>query len=146
MGRCRVRIHAACLAIADILRADGVAGSLRRSPRPDGAQRLNFLVAKGICLQRNGRLHRHKRKHLQQVVLDHVSHHAELVIVAGAFSNIHRLRHGYLHVVHIIAVPDGFKDGVREAQDQQILNGLFAEVVIDAIDLILAENACGSWY
>src|SRR3954467_2092951 len=38
-------------------------------------------------------------------------------------------------------VPHRLEDAIAEAEDQHILDGFFAEVVIDAIDLALAQHA-----
>ena len=43
-------------------------------------------------------------------------------------------------MVDIAAVPDRLKDQVAEAEDQDVAHRLLAEVVVDAIDLRLAEH------
>ena len=60
-----------------------------------------------------------------------------LVVVAGAVSDAHVLRHGDLHMVDVVAVPERLEDRVGEARHQDVLHGLLAEVVIDAVDLAL---------
>src|ERR1700688_30385 len=45
-----------------------------------------------------------------------------------------------LHVVDVIAIPEGLDDVVGEAEDQNVLYGLFAEIMIDAVDLIFVED------
>ena len=64
-----------------------------------------------------------------------------LVVVAAAPLDADRLGHRDLHVVDVTAVPDRLEDAVGEAEDQQVLDGLLPEVVIDAVDLLLAEQA-----
>ena len=44
-----------------------------------------------------------------------------------------------LHVIDVIAIPQWFEDRVGKARDQNILHGLFAEIMVDAIDLILVQ-------
>jgi hypothetical protein len=51
-----------------------------------------------------------------------------------------RLCHGDLNVVDVSTVPDWLKDQVAEAEDQDVANGLFSEIVVDAVDLTLAED------
>src|ERR1035437_4216223 len=51
-----------------------------------------------------------------------------------------RLCHGDRHAVHIVAVPDGLKEAVGEAKDQQVLDRLLAEVMIDAEDALFGES------
>ena len=45
-----------------------------------------------------------------------------------------------LHVVDVLATPERLEDGVGEAEDQQVLHRLLAEVVVDAEDLRLVEG------
>ncbi len=48
---------------------------------------------------------------------------------------------GDLHVVDVVAVPERLEDRVAEAQRDQVLDRLLAEVVVDAEDLPLGEHA-----
>ena len=43
--------------------------------------------------------------------------------------------HGNLNILDGVAFPERFKNRVREAERQEILHRLFAEVMIDAVDL-----------
>jgi hypothetical protein len=43
-------------------------------------------------------------------------------------------------VVHVSAVPQRLEDAVGEAQHHQVLHGLLAQVVVDAVDLVLRER------
>ena len=74
------------------------------------------------------------------MVLQHVTDHAGLVVVAAAVAHRHFLRYGDLNVVHVVPVPEGLEDGVGETQDQQILYGLLAQVVVDTEKLLLLEH------
>ena len=73
------------------------------------------------------------------MVLEDVANRARLLVVAGARADAERLGDGDLHVVDELAVPDGLEDAVRESQRQHVLHGLFAQVVVDAKDLVLVE-------
>ena len=44
------------------------------------------------------------------------------------------------HVVDVEPVPDGLEDPVGEAKDHQVLDGLLAQIVVDPVDLLLAED------
>ena len=44
-------------------------------------------------------------------------------------------------MVDVVAVPNRLEDGVGEPQHQDVLHGLLAQVMIDAIDLVFVENA-----
>ena len=74
------------------------------------------------------------------MVLHHVAQRARRLVVAAAAFDADRLGHRDLHVVDVAAVPDRLEDAVGEAEDHQVLDGLLAQVVIDAVDLRLAEG------
>ena len=74
------------------------------------------------------------------MVLDHVAHYPGAIIIASACANAFGLRHGDLHVINIVAVPDGFKARIGKAEDQHILDRLFAQVMIDTVELLFAHN------
>ncbi len=77
---------------------------------------------------------------MQNVALDHVAEGAGGFVKAAATFDAKRFSGGDLHVVHVIAVPKWFENAVAEAEDQEILYRVFAEIVVDAIDLMLFEN------
>ena len=81
-----------------------------------------------------------QREQLQNVIWDHVPQTARLIVITAAPLYSQRLAHRDLHVIDITPVPDRLEDPVREAEHQNVLNRLFAEVVIDAVDLALLEN------
>src|SRR5215203_7404356 len=69
----------------------------------------------------------------------HVAQCASLFVVSRATANTSGLRRCNLDVVDVVAVPDRFKHRVAEAKDEDVLDCVFAEVVIDAINLALFE-------
>ena len=76
------------------------------------------------------------------MVLEHVAQGAGLVVVVGPVLDAERLGDGDLNVVDVIAVPDRLEDRVGEAEDHDVLDGLFAQVVVDAVDLGLLGTTC----
>ena len=86
------------------------------------------------------RLHRDQRDELQHVVLHHVAQRAGFVVVARAAFEADGFRDGDLHVVDGRCVPQRLEQRVREAQRQQVLHRLFAEVVVDAEDAVFVEH------
>ena len=66
-----------------------------------------------------------------------------LLVVAAAPLDAQRLGDGDLHVVDVAAVPDRLEDAVGEAEHHDVLHRLLAEVVVDAVDLLLAEDLAG---
>ena len=109
----------------------------------NGTQRLqhfHFLVAQRAGIKRIRRLHRREGQQLQQVILQHVAAHAGGVVIARARFHAHRLGHRDLHVIDVVAIPDRLEDGVGKAEDDQVLHGFFAQIVIDAIDLFFGKD------
>ena len=74
------------------------------------------------------------------MVLEEVAAGAGLLVERAAALDADRLGHRDLHVVDVAAVPDGLEDAVAEPEDQQVADRLLAEVVVDAVDLLLAED------
>ena len=106
----------------------------------DRAEDLDLLVAQRVGVEGRGRLHRHQAEQLQQVVLEEVARRAGLLVERAAALDPDRLGHRDLHVVDVAPVPDGLEDPVREPEDQEVPDGLLAQVVVDAVDLPLPED------
>ena len=97
-----------------------------------GPQQLGLLVAHRVGVERRGRLHRHQRKHLEQVVLDDVADDSGLLVEPGPVLDADRLGDGDLHVVDVAVVPDRLEDRVGEPEREDVLDRLLAQVVVDA--------------
>lgn len=54
------------------------------------------------------------------------------------------LREDDLHVPHKLAVPQRLEHKVGEAQHRQVLNQLLAQIVVDAVDLVLWTKKAGT--
>ena len=74
------------------------------------------------------------------MVLEDVAHRAGLLVERAAVLDADRLGDRDLHVVDIPAVPERLEDAVPEPEDHQVPDGLLPEVVVDAVDLRLAED------
>jgi hypothetical protein len=75
------------------------------------------------------------------VILDDVAGRADAVVVAGATADTDVLGHGDLDVVDVVAVPDGLEELVGEADGQEVLDGLLAQVVVDPEDRVRREHS-----
>ena len=106
----------------------------------DGAEHLHLLVAEGLRIKRGGWLHCNECEELEEVVLQDVTERPRLFVECATPLNADRLSHSDLDVVNVSAVPDWLKDQVAEAEDQDVANGLFPEIVVDAVDLTFAED------
>jgi len=124
-----------------VLAPDGGFIDLLAFGKTERGQDFRFFIPDGIRIERTGRLHRYERKQLKKMVLKHVPQGAGLFIVPRAVFNAHGFGGGNLHMINVFPVPDRLIDGVSEAEHQNILNGLFPQIVVDAVDLIFAEDA-----
>ena len=64
-----------------------------------------------------------------------------LVVIRPAPLDADLLAHRDLDVVHVLLVPDRLEDAVGETEDEDVLHGLLAEVMVNAEDLPLGEGA-----
>ncbi len=69
----------------------------------------------------------------------HIAQRACGIKVSPAQFHADRLRVRDLHMVDVTAIPDGLEDGVIEAEHHDVLHRLFAQVVIDAINLVFRQ-------
>ena len=73
------------------------------------------------------------------MVLDHIPKRTGLLVVRAAPFHADRFRRRDLHVVDIGAVPERLENPVAETERHDVLDGLFAEIVVDPVDLTLVE-------
>lgn len=109
----------------------------------DGAYRLEdlqFFQSHRLGVESGWGLHGNDTQHLQQVVLDHVAQGAGTVIISGSVFDADGFGRGDLHMVDVAPIPQRLKHGVGETEDEDVLHRLFAQVVIDAEDLVLREH------
>ena len=74
------------------------------------------------------------------MVLQDVAGGAGLLVEAGATADADVLGHRDLHGVDVVTVPDRLEQRVGEAQRQQVLDRLLAQVVVDAEDVPGGED------
>src|SRR5699024_11185444 len=147
LGR-RVRGDAVLLEIAGHFVAALPAGGVLS---PDGAlgevvgdrhrgEDLLLLAAQRVGVEAHRVLHCREGEELEEVVLDDVPCRADAVVVPGPSSDADVLGHGDLDVVDVVAVPHRLEHLVREAQREDVLDGLLAEVVVDPEDRVRRED------
>ena len=74
------------------------------------------------------------------MVLDYIADGTGLFIVGAAALESQVFRYGNLYMVNVATVPDGFKNAICQAKNKDVLDGFFAEIVVDAVDLFLAKD------
>ena len=75
------------------------------------------------------------------MVLQHIARGAAAVVITTAGADAEFFGDRDLDVVDVASIPERLEDRVGETQDEEILDGLLAEVVVDTEDLRLAEIA-----
>ncbi len=120
--------------------ADGLRLHVTIQNRAQSPQHFQLLVANGIRIAARRWLHRKNADKLQKMALDHVAQGAGLVVELTTTFNAQLLGHGDLHVPYASTSPKWLKQGISETQRDQVLDRLLAQVVVDAIDLVLAED------
>src|SRR5215469_17470588 len=101
---------------------------------------FGFLPADGISVERCGGFYRDHGEELEEMIWNHIPQSAGSFVKAAALLDPHGLGRGNLDMIDVITVPHRFEDPVREAQHHDVLNGFFAEEMIDSINLILGKN------
>ncbi|MNM47696.1 hypothetical protein D3C81_586680 [compost metagenome] len=124
----------------DVLAAHHLSGQAFRADRRQGLEHFDLLVADAVGGQVGRRVHGDQAEQLQQVILDHVPQLAGLVEVTPAAFDTDLLGHGDFHVGDVILVPLGFEQAVGETQGDQVLDGLFTQIVVDAVGAVLREE------
>jgi hypothetical protein len=115
--------------------------AIARNEGAHGVKNLNLLVANRIRCKGARRLHCGEREQLQQVVLEHVPQHARFLVILAASFHSDGFRGRDLNVRDVVPVPQWLEDRVRKAEDEDVLDAFFAEIVIDAINLVLSNSS-----
>ena len=74
------------------------------------------------------------------MILDHVSQHTGVVVVTATTFNSQIFENADLDVIDVVPVPKRLEYGVGESENQDILDGVFAEIVIDSEYLIFVQD------
>ena len=106
-----------------------------------GIEHFDLPGAHRVGGKASRRLHGDEREQLEQMVLHHVAQRAGRIVIVPRRLDTQRLGDRDLHVIDMVAVPDRLEQAVGEAQHQDVLHRLLAQIVVDAENLILAENA-----
>src|SRR6267142_6421206 len=75
------------------------------------------------------------------MILDHVTDRAGLIVERSSALNSEVFRHGNLHALDLIAVPERLQQRVLEAEENHIMHRPLAQIMIDAEDVLLVEIA-----
>ena len=102
-------------------------------------QYLHFLKTNAVCFKCSRDFHRGQREQLREMVLHHVAQRAIVFVVGSAVFHAQRFGYRDLHALDVIAIPRRFKQRITKTKGKQVLHHFFAEVVINAIHLLLIK-------
>src|SRR5579864_8449019 len=68
------------------------------------------------------------------MILEDVSNGADALVETAAAAHAECFRHGDLRALDVLGIPDGLQKRVGEPEIQEVLDRLFAEEMIDAVD------------
>src|SRR5579862_782993 len=123
-----------------VLAADGVLQDFFRGGHLDGVEDFGLFVADGVGVEGDGGLHGGKREELEEMVGNHVAESAGGFVEGAAVFDANGFGGGNLDVVDVGAVPERFDNAVGETENHDVLDGFFAEVMVDAVDLLFTED------
>ena len=118
----RVGRNASLVAVAAELAADDA----RRGWWTKRLQYPHLLVTQGLVVRAYRWLHGEQGNDLENVVLDDVPDRADFFVEVAPTTYTEALRHGDLHALHVIAIPDRLQEGVGKAKVEHVLHRLFA--------------------
>ena len=75
------------------------------------------------------------------MVLHHIANGACLIVKTSSALYAEIFGHGDLDAFDIVAVPEGFREGVGEAEGEQVVYWPLAKVVVNSKDVRLVEDA-----
>ena len=132
-----MRCNAGLVEVTTELTAHHVA----RGERRHGLEHFHLFVAIVLVVAATDRwLHRDIGQHLQQMVLHHIADCAGLLVETAAPFDAELLRHGHLHRLHVVPVPDRLEERIGKAEERQVLYGVLAQIVVNAKNVVLVER------
>ena len=123
-----------------VLAAHHVLQNFLRCRHLNRMQDFGLFVTHRVGFERNRRLHGRQSQELKKMIRHHVAQRACRLVKRSTVFHTDRFSRGDLHVVDVGAVPEWFDDAVCEPEHHHVLNGFFTEVVVDTVDLLLAQD------
>ena len=135
-----VALHLLAFLVARaVLAAHDVAVDLLIGHRANRAEHFDLLIVDARGAKRDGGFHRNEAEQLHDVVLDDIAHEAGLFEELAPGSHADIFGDGDHHTVDMLVVPKRLVERVGKAKGEEVLDGLFGEVVVDTEDLIFGE-------
>ena len=106
----------------------------------ESSQNFELLIANGIGMCIDGRLHGNGTQQLQRMVLHHVAQCSRFFIKRTAFFNAEFFCNRDLNVGNVFAAPKRFEQSIAKAQGKQVLHRRLAQVMVDPKNLVFTKN------
>src|SRR5712671_5951659 len=74
------------------------------------------------------------------MILHHVADGPRLIIEGSAALDAKVLRHGDLHALHVMAVPERLEERVGKSKEQHVVHGLFPQIMINSENVPLLKT------
>jgi hypothetical protein len=116
------------------------AGDVIGVERADGLEELGAGIAHVLVVAAGGGFHAEAGDELEHVVLDDVADGSGLVVETATVGDAEVLGHSDLDAFNVGMAPAGLDERVGVAEVEEVLDGLLAEVVVDAEDGALRED------
>src|SRR2546426_3787427 len=123
----RVFGHSRFVAVGTELPANNV----RRRDLRNCLEYLYFFIANGFAVIPNRRFHCQVRNQLEKVILDDIPDSASAFVETSPALNTEIFRHRNLYALDIVPIPERFHEGIRETEDQHVVNWLLPEIMIN---------------
>ena len=68
------------------------------------------------------------------MVLDDVAYCSDLIVETTTALNTEILRHGNLHALDVVPIPEGFHERIGKAKNDHVVDWALSEVMVDAKD------------
>ena len=109
--------------------------------RPRRLEHLHPFVAQRFAVDAGRRFHRKVAQQLEEMILNDIANGAGRVVEAAPAVDAEIFRHRDLHALDVMAVPERLHERIVEAEEQHVVHGPLAQVVIDTEDVALDERA-----
>ena len=132
----RVCADARLITVAAKLTAYNIA----RLKRTNAFEHFCLLIPQHLGIEAGGRLHGDVRKNLQQMVLHDIAHGARLIVKLATPLDAEIFRHSDLHAFNELPIPQRLKKRICKAEEEQVLNRVFTQVMVDAKHVFFIET------
>ena len=107
--------------------------------RGGSIEALYFFIADRSGAQRNRRFHRDEREELHHVVLDDIAEKSFFFEKMAPRPDADIFGDCDLHMIDMAVIPERFENRIRKAENEEILDCFFAEIMVDPVNLRFIE-------